>query len=276
MKLGIAMNLSHKTPREWAKKHKEAGLSAVVFPCNHTDSTSKIDAYVSACKEYNLTIAEVGAWKNLLAPYDTEKTKNFNFCKNQLELAEYVEAICCVNISGAKGQIWDGGYRENYSEKTYCEIIETIQKLIDSVNPQKTFYTLEPMPWMHPDSPQDYLKMIDDIDRKAFGVHLDVVNMINSPQKYLFNEQFTDEAIALLGSFIKSCHIKDVMLENHLTVSLKEVPCGQGGFNLKNYIDRLNALDVNMPIIIEHLSVEEAYRKAIRYINGLRDVKQYE
>ncbi len=271
MKLGIAMSLQHKAPEEWAEKHRKAGLSAVVFPCSYMSDVTKIDAYVKACKDYDLTIAEVGAWKNLLAPNEKEREKNFEFCKNQLELAEYVGASCCVNISGSKGEVWDGGYKENYSAKTYSEIIETVQNLIDSVNPKRTFYTLEPMPWMHPDSPEDYLQMIKDINREAFGVHLDIVNMISTPQRYLFNEQFTNDAINLLDKHIKSCHIKDVLLENHLTVSLKEVPCGAGGFNLRNYIDRLDRLDKNMPVIIEHLAVEDEYFKAIKYINSLRE-----
>ena len=29
------------------------------------------------------------------------------------ELAEYVGACCCVNISGAAGEVWDGAYAEN-------------------------------------------------------------------------------------------------------------------------------------------------------------------
>lgn len=267
MRLGIAMNLSHDSPEEWAEKHKKLGLSSVVFPCGHFEDVSKIDCYVKACKDFDLTIAEVGAWKNLLSLNEKEKKDNFDFCKKQLELAEYIGALCCVNISGAKGQVWDGGYKENYYEKTYSEIIDTVQNLIDSVKPKNTFYTLEPMPWMHPDSPEDYIKMIRDIDRKAFGVHLDIVNMINTPQKYLFNEQFTNDAVSLLGEYIKSCHIKDLLLDSRLTVQLKEVPCGQGGFNLKNYIDQIDQLDENMPVIIEHLAVEEEYIKAIRYIN---------
>ena len=90
MKLGIAMNLSSTSPEEWAEKHKALGLSAVVFPCGYYDDHSKIDAYVKACKDFGLTIAEVGAWKNLLALDKEERKQNFDYCKKQLELAEYI------------------------------------------------------------------------------------------------------------------------------------------------------------------------------------------
>ncbi|MBQ7624304.1 MAG: sugar phosphate isomerase/epimerase [Clostridia bacterium] len=269
MKLGISMNFAHKTPEEWAKKHKDAGLSAVVFPCGGDAPVSVIDNYVLACREYGLTIAEVGAWSNILSPDEKTREENFAYCLKQLELSEYIGAKCCVNISGAKGEVWDGGYKDNYSEKTYAEIIESVRKLIDKIKPKKTFYTLEPMPWMHPWSPEDYLKMIKDIDRDAFAVHLDVVNMLSSPERYFDNARFTNGAIALLGKYTKSCHVKDVLLDTHLTVILKETPCGKGGFDIKNYLERLDELDPDMPVIIEHLENEDEYREAIRYIKSL-------
>ena len=87
MKLGISMNFSHSNPEEWAKKYREAGLSSVVFPCNYTAEITKVDAYVEACKAYELTIAEVGAWSNPLSLDPVEKKKNFEYCQHQLELA---------------------------------------------------------------------------------------------------------------------------------------------------------------------------------------------
>ena len=42
MKLGIAKALAHNTAREWAKKHSDLGLSAVVFPVNCNAEKQKI------------------------------------------------------------------------------------------------------------------------------------------------------------------------------------------------------------------------------------------
>jgi len=269
LKLGIAIALTHRTAEEWAQRNLSLGLNSVVFPCCYTDNLQTIDRYLTACRDFGLRIAEVGAWKNLLTPNLAERKKNFEFCKGQLELAEYIGADCCVNISGSKGDIWDGPYRENYSEKTYEEIISCIQTLIDSVKPQKTFYTPEPMPWMHPFSPEDYLQMMKDIDRDRFAVHMDIVNMINSPEKYLFNKEFTDEAFKLLGKYTKSCHIKDIVLQTNLTTILRETALGDGGFDLKNYIKQIDNVSADMPLIIEHLTKEEDYIRAIEYIKSI-------
>lgn len=269
MKLGISMTLNHSSAEQWAQKHLEAGLSSVVFPCTFEEELCKIDAYKKACEDCGLTIAEVGVWKNILSSDKKERQQNFEFCKRQLELADYVGARCCVNIAGAKGKIWDGAYKENYAKTTYEEIVKSVQDLLDSVKPKKTFYALETMPWMHPDSPEDYLELIKDINRKSFGAHLDIINMISTPKRLLFNEQFTADTFNLLGKYIKSCHIKDVRLEQPFTVNLKEVACGEGDFNLKNYVNQIDALDEDMPVIIEHLQTEEEYFKAIEYVLNL-------
>lgn len=269
MKLGIACSLPHSSCEEWAARHKELGLSAVVFPCSYTDSTKKIDEYVNICKEFDLQIAEVGAWKNVLTSDPDAKSKNIEYCVGQLELAEYIGANCCVNISGTSGEIWDGAYRENYFEKTYAEIIACVQNIIDRVNPKKTFYTLEPMPWLHPYSPEDYLKMIKDINRNGFAVHMDIFNMINTPEKYLFNKEFTDNAFSVLGKYIKSCHIKDIVMKTNLPTSIEETAVGKGGFDLKNYINQIDNISSDMPVIIEHLESEEGYIKAVKHIEFL-------
>jgi len=43
--------------------------------------------------------------------------------------------------------------------------------IIDAVQPTRTFYTLETMPWMYPDSPQSYLRLLQAVDRRQFAVH---------------------------------------------------------------------------------------------------------
>ncbi len=271
MKLGISMTLAHTSPEEWAQRHSSLGLTAVVFPGEKYAKTDRdIDAYVAAAKAYGLHIAEVGAWKNLLAPDETERRENFDYCLHRLELAEYVGADCCVNISGACGEQWDGAYPENYAPETYERIVNRVRELIDRVKPKKTTYTLEPMPWMPPTSPEEYLRLIRDIDRPAFAVHMDMVNMTFTPERYLFNADFTRHCFALLGPHVKSCHLKDVALSPKLTLQLAEAPCGEGGFDLKTYIDEAEKVDPDMPMIIEHLRSEEAYLKAIAYIKDLR------
>jgi len=269
MRLGISENFPHSSPEEWAMLHKQAGLDAVVFPLGHTAPVSKIDAYVNAANAYDIVIAEVGSWCNPLDPDLQKREANRTTCLRQLELAEYIGAKCCVNISGAIGEVWDGSYAENYTPQTRESIIQHLQDLLDAVKPVKTKYTLEPMPHMLPDSPESYLELIRDVNRPGFGVHVDIVNMLVSPRVYFNNRQLVDDTFRLLGKYTASCHVKDAILDHSLTVSIRETECGHGGLDLAYYVKKADETDPQMPMIIEHLSDMRKFRDAISYIKSL-------
>jgi len=267
MQLGIAMTFAHHSPEEWAEKHRAAGLSAVVFPLDYRADIAAIDAYVTAAKTYGLRIAEVGTWCNVLSSDTNARKENLMRCIRQLELAEYIRADCCVNIAGTTGEVWDGSYSENYTQEVYEMTVNSVRDIIDAVRPRYTCYSLEPMPHMIPDSPESYLQLMRDIDRSGFGVHLDVVNMITSPRVYFENRDLTDRCFALLGPAIRSCHVKDAILDHGLTVSIRECACGEGGFDISYYLQKINAY--HLPVIIEHLAEETAYRRAIDVLGAM-------
>lgn len=269
MRLGIAAAFPHSAPEEWAVLHKEAGLKAVVFPLSWDAPVSRIDAYAAAARACDLTIAEVGIWCNPMDPDPVKREINRAKCLHQLELAEYIGSACCVNISGAAGEVWDGSYAENYSPKMYEEIVRFTQSLLDTVKPVRTHYTLEPMPHMLPDSPESYAELLRDIDRPGFGVHIDIVNMLVSPRVYYENRRLVSDTFRILGPHITSCHVKDAILDHSLTVSIRETECGMGGLDLAHYIREADRLNPDLPMIIEHLPSVEKYRQAIDYVQGL-------
>ena len=122
MRLGISAAFPHSSPEEWAALHREAGLGAVVFPLNWKAEASAVDRYAEADRAEGLVISEVGAWCNPMDPDPAKRKENRLNCLRQLELAEYVGAVCCVNISGAVGGVWDGCYAENYARETREEM----------------------------------------------------------------------------------------------------------------------------------------------------------
>jgi len=107
-------------------------------------------AYVKAAQDANLIIGEVGAWSNPISKNEKEREEAFQKNIEGLALADEVGANCCVNIAGSRGDSWAGPHRDNLSEKTFDLIVETVRKIIDEVQPRRTFYTLETMPFTFP------------------------------------------------------------------------------------------------------------------------------
>lgn len=267
MRIGLSSALQHETPEEWAVKLKGLGCRAVVFPVDYTAPENTIADYVSAAHKQDLMIAEVGVWNNVFAVDPTERRRAREKAVGQLRLADEIGAKCCVNVAGTYGgPLWAGGYKENYSKECWDLIVSYTRGLIDEVKPVRTKYCIEQMPWMYPTSPEECLEMLREVEREAFGIHLDVVNMINTPRRYFFSDDFLQECFDKLGKLICSCHLKDIKLKDEFTFQLEETYCGNGILNIEKYISLIDQYNPETPVIIEHLSTDEEYISSLAYV----------
>lgn len=270
MRLGVSTSFidgEDVSAEIWIGRHIENKCETVVFPLSCSDSDEKIDEYVKAAADNNVTIAEVGVWRNVLAKDEKEKNASLDYAIHQLMLADKIKARCCVNVAGTPhGPRWDGGYKNNFDKETRKNIIKSVRTIIDEAKPVNTKFTLEPMPWMVPTGPDDYLQLIDEVERDEFGVHLDVVNMVTSPERYFGMDEFMEECFEKLGSRILSCHLKDIKLLEDYTFQLRECGCGEGIIDIAHYASLATACDKDMPMIIEHLNSYDEYRKSMKYV----------
>ncbi|WP_274648952.1 sugar phosphate isomerase/epimerase family protein [Paenibacillus humicola] len=266
MRLGGYVFVENKEPETWADALQKEGFRAAVCPVNADAGEALADAYVKAAEARGILISEVGAWSNPLSADPEVRNKAVDYCKRQLALAERIGARCCVNIAGSRGEQWDGPHPDNFSGETFDLIVETTREIIDAVKPKRTFFSLETMPWVYPDSADTYLALLKAIDRPGFAVHLDPVNMVSSPRTYYRNGEMIKDFFAKLGPYIKNCHAKDIRLSGKLTVHLDEVVPGTGALDYRTYLTELAKLDADTPLIIEHLSTQEQYRQAAAYI----------
>lgn len=271
MRIGGEIKRPYNSPEEWLLRIKEAGYSTVLAPVGYDAKDDEKQAYKKIAEDNNILIGEVGVWRNPISLNESEAKRNIEYCKERLALADELRANCCVNITGSRGEVWDGFYNENYDEDVYTLIVDTTRDILDSVKPRYTFYTLEPMPWMIPDSPDSYLKLIKDIDRKSFGVHLDFTNMVNSPIRFLKSDDFIEECFTKLGPYTKSIHAKDAVMDKAYPCVIREVMPGKGKFNYKKIVRLINKLGEDVPVFVEHLNTHEEYMEASTYIRKVAE-----
>ena len=267
MILGTSSPLQHTSPEDWAAKHKALGLKAINFPVNYLEGEEKYLAYKKAADATGLSISEVGIWRNTLAADPSERAKWIDYAIGQLQMAEEIGATCCVNVVGTPyGPRWDGGYRDNFSMELWTDAVKMIRQVIDGVRPRHTKFCIESMPWMIPSSPQECLRLLEDVDRAEFATHLDVVNMITSPQRYFFNDDFLRECFSVLKGTIVSCHLKNIKLKEEYTFQLEESACEDGALDLELYASLASAENPCMPMIIEHLDTDQEYFDSVKYV----------
>jgi sugar phosphate isomerase/epimerase len=269
MRLGGPIFTPSRDPEEIAQAHREEGYRAAYCPgwltIDQSDTLRELrDAFV----RHDVVMAEVGAWGNLIHPDGAERRKNQERAIERLALADAVEARCCVDYTGTYGDGWF--HPRNLSEEAFDEIVEAVRGIVDAVRPRRTVFAIEMMPTVHPENPDDYLRLLQAIDRPGqVGVHLDPVNLINSPARYYDTTRVIRECFEKLGPLIASCHGKDVTVGNGFIVHLDECRPGCGTLDYRAYLWELNKLPQEPPLMLEHLPNAEEYRRARDHITGV-------
>jgi sugar phosphate isomerase/epimerase len=263
-------------PQAWADAHRRLGYSAAFLPEKLVPDAAALAACVDAAKRADLLLAEVGAWSNPISRDEEQRRQAIELCCRRLDLADRAGVRCCVNIAGSRGEVWDGPHPDNLSADTFDLVVQTVRAIIDAVRPMRTAYALETMPWIFPDSPDSYLDLIRAIDRKAFGVHLDPVNMINCPARAYRTGDFLRECFASLGPHILGCHAKDIRFTRHLTRHLDECRPGTGLLDYRVYLSELSKLPPDTPLMIEHMPSPEEYTAAADYIRQVARAAEVE
>jgi sugar phosphate isomerase/epimerase len=264
LRLGGPIFLKSDDPIELARAHRALGYNAAYCPALKLNETERIKAMARAFAAENVVIAEVGAWRNMLEANAMKRQENLNYVIERLALAEAVGARNCVNIAGSfNPKQWDGPDARNVSREFFDATVENCRKVIDTVKPQRTKFTIEMMGWSLPDSADVYLKLFKAVARPGFGVHVDICNIINSPERFYRNAEIINEVFRKLGRWVCSCHAKDLIGKN---VHFAETVPGRGGIDYRAYLTNIVALPFEAPLMLEHLSTPAEYEEGQQHI----------
>ena len=253
LRLGGPIFVKSDDPAELARAHRALGYSAAYVPPVSLKEIEKLSAIAKAFAAENVVIAEVGAWKNMLEADAAKRKENLDYVTERLALAEAVGARNCVNIAGSfNPKQWDGPDARNLTREFF-----------DAVKPTRTKFTIEMMGWSLPNSADAYLKLFKAVARTGFGVHVDICNIINSPERFYRNTEIIREVFRKLGPWICSCHAKDLQGKN---VHFIETVPGRGGIDYRAYLTNIAALPFEAPLMLEHLSTPTEYEEGKQHI----------
>ena len=139
MRLGVSLDIKSDDPEVIARAYLAAGYSAAGCPPVSLDQPERIRAIGETFSRYDLCLAEVGVWNNMLDPDPVHRAANLEINIQKLALADEIGALCCVNIAGSFNPArWDGPDPRNLSEQAFELTVENVRKIIDAVKPKRT------------------------------------------------------------------------------------------------------------------------------------------
>jgi sugar phosphate isomerase/epimerase len=275
LRLGGPVFLKTEDPALLAREHRRLGYGAAYCPEFATLADLKtIREIERSFAAERIVIAEVGAWRNMLDPDPAKRNANLDYVVQRCALADEIGARCCVDIAGSFNKdSWYGPDPQNLSQEFFDQTVQNCRHILDQVKPKRTRFTIEMMGWNLPDGPDAYLELLRAVDRKAFAVHLDICNGINSPRRFYENAAYIRECFKKLGPWIVSCHGKDLKWIIEYNVRFQEVAPGSGQIDYGTYLEELARLDADVPLMLEHLSSAAEYDQGRNYIQSLATSK---
>lgn len=252
-----------------ARAAKEKGYRASYTPQVTLGEPEKIKAIREAFRAEDIMLAEVGYWENIMDLDPGERARHRQAVADALALAEEVGARCAVDIFGSYcyGNGNSKHSARNFSAEALEEAVYMARYFIDTVKPKNAYFCYEIFPFSVVDSPEALEKLVWAVDRRQFGVHLDLVNLVNGPRAYWNNTDIARECVRRFGSRIVASHVKDIkMKEPAISVILEEVVAGEGVIDFGVFAKVLDDLPQEIPFMMEHLASEAEYDRAARYI----------
>jgi sugar phosphate isomerase/epimerase len=260
-------------PESYVRECRQRRYSAAPCPRLNIRDSAALLATRNAFAAADVVIAEVQAWVNPLDLRPEHRRRNLNTIAESLAIADEVGAVCCVTVAGtfdaSENAQCDSYHPDNFSRSAHDGVVEWVRQVLAEVNPLRTKLTLEISPWTFLDGPEAYNEILHAVDDPRLGVHLDPVNAICTARIYCDPARLINRCFDLLGSRVIACHAKDIRqgaVRNQ--VNLEETAPGRGVMDYKAFLNRIEMVSTEMPLLIEHLRTPEQYEEAATFLRA--------
>lgn len=260
-------------PEAYARHAKEMGYTAIYAPDYLTiDKPDEIRYARKIFEREGLVVAEAGYWEN---PLDTRPEVRKAVRAEMVrvyQMAEELGARCVVNTAGSycEGPGYMNHNPKNFSEEHFEDAVEMARYFIDEVQPRNTYFTYEVFMYNTVDSPENYHRILQAVDRKMFGAHIDLTNMMRSPRELYQGGELARKCARMFGDRIISTHIKDARLTRPaITTQIEEALPGEGEVDLTTFVVEMAKLPNLVTMMTEHLNGRAEYQRAFDNISGI-------
>ena len=279
MRLGAPVFPKQRGARAFVECVRGKGYRAAYCPEYLASSVqaAEIDELKCALSEYDIALAEVGAWVNPLSPDRREADRARAYVVDRLRLADLLGARCCVNILGSRSAAkWYAPCAENFTETFFEDAVRLYRGILDEAQPRNTTLAFEIMPFCLLDSAEEYARFLTALDHPAASVHLDPVNLLRDARTLYGHRALFRRAVDLLGSRVVSMHVKDITLDPEpVNTKMDEVRLGLGDVDLGYMLDQAARIPGDPPLMLEHLPCEAEYDLAAEHLRKIAAARGY-
>lgn len=257
-KVGImeVKSISTATPADWTDEEVEGAR-----------------AFLDA---HGIRVGEFSAFHKEFASADPEIYQSaLDHYRRQLRHARIINATCVgfsITCDRSTPQMW--------SETTWKRCIAAVSELVEEAEKAQMDVAAHPHIMSPLCSLERYRELLDAVSSPRLKVLMDPVNL-TWPHMFYRTTELVNQIFDELGDLIVAFHAKDATLSavqrngSHLSVvHLDEAVPGTGSMDYTTILQRLDALDRDVPVWVEHFSEEETIvgQQYIRHVARETDI----
>jgi sugar phosphate isomerase/epimerase len=239
------------------------GLSAIPAPTRLAAmDDEECNLFGEEARRLDLVVGEAGMWQNLMSLDDDLRDQRIEMTRTMLCKAELMDCRCVVTLVGSNdpSDFPLTPNREMFSDASKAEFREVVLRVLDGLDLEMTSYVIEPWFTTFFYRPETIAEFIASVDHPRFGVHLDLMNMVDWKSFY-DTTTLVEQTFALLRDRVRSVHLKDIRWDyQHQGLKWDEVLIGDGVIDYEAYLRAIaDELPEDMTCYCEHLPDEKSY-----------------
>lgn len=234
-------------------------------------SDSRIREITDALRTHDVTVFEVGGYRNLLHTDEAVRKENLAYIARCIEAADRIGCPLVGTISGSRnpeGNRWGDNYAphpDNWTIETWRMLVDGIHQILDDTAGMRAVIGMEAQVTTNIDGPLAHKRLMEDVGDPRLKVNLDPTNMV-SFETYFHTTALINECFDMLGEDIMGCHAKDsYILPHEQTVHVQEVCPGRGVLDYETYLVRLSRMEHPRSLLPEHIPNDQ-YAEAKEFI----------
>ncbi|HHW57200.1 MAG TPA: sugar phosphate isomerase/epimerase [Clostridia bacterium] len=210
--------------------------------------------------KYNIQIAVLGCYVNIIHPDLKERHRLLEFFKEHIR---YARDFGCSVVGTETGNVHvEMGYTpDNFSEKAFIEVVKSVRELVEEAEKFGVIVGVEPGVNHPVYSPRMMKRLLDEVPSNNLQVIFDPANLL-TVENYTHQEEIFCEAMELFGDHIVVIHAKDFVIENNKLVF---VPAGKGLLNYRVLFKMIKYKKPYINILVENTKGFDI-NKSIEYL----------
>lgn len=248
------------------------GLSGIPAPSRLAEmSDDECVAFGEAARSLGLVVGEAGMWENLMTRDTVRLDARIERVRTLLRKADLMGCRCVVTLVGSSDASDDPLVPDPvmFSDEGAKRFREVVLRILDGLSLERTRYGIEPWRTSFFFEPEGIAAFLEGVDHPAFGLHLDLVNMVGR-RTYFDTADLAARTFALLSDRIVGAHLKDLRWDpSHMIVKWDEVLVGDGVLDHAAVLAGLAQLDEDLACFCEHLGTTTEYEMAFARLHDI-------